>query len=247
MENKNIVSIEDRIPKLKEIRRRKANRRLIFYLSIFFILIGLIIYLQSPLSHIKQINVLGNEIVSAEEVIEQSELTNETNIWSMKQNRVIDLLEKHPFIHTAEVKRKLPATVEININEHKRVGYVKNDHEYFLLLDNGQLINKDDIQISQAPLIVDFKEDMYSSLAEQLSQLPKSILQLISEIHWQRDAEIDNKIFLYMNDGFTVNASLRSFAEQMKAYPSIVSQLDEETLGMIYLGLDAYFEPYSDK
>src|SRR5690625_4160880 len=212
MESKNIVSIEDRIPKLKEIRRKKANRRLIFYLSIFFILIGLIIYLQSPLSHIKNIKVTGNELISVEEVIEQSKLTNETNIWSMKQKDMIDILEQHPFIQTAEVKKKLPVTVEIKIIEHKHVGYVQDEQEFFLLLDNGQLINKDDVQISQAPLIVGFKEDMYSHLAEQLSQLPNSILQIVSEIHLQRDTEIDHKIFLYMNDGFSVSASLRGFA-----------------------------------
>jgi len=246
MEHKNIVSIEDRLPKLKKVRRKKANRRLIFYLSIFFILIGLIIYLQSPLSHIKNIHIVGHALMAEEEIIAQSELTKQTNIWSIKQKSIVDLLEKHPLIHTAEVNRKLPATVEIKITEHSHVGYVKVDGEYFFLLDNGETIEHEDIQVSAAPLIVGFKDDTLPVLAEQLKLLPKSILQLISEIHVQQDAVNDQKIFIYMNDGFTVSASMRNFAEQMKTYPSIVSQLDDGVLGMIYLGLDAYFEPYTD-
>ena len=39
MEKKNVVSIEDRIPKLKEARKKKANRRLHF-LSIYFFLLN---------------------------------------------------------------------------------------------------------------------------------------------------------------------------------------------------------------
>lgn len=247
MENKKIVSIEDRIPKLKEIRRKKANRRLIFYLSIFFTLIGLIVYLQSPLSHIKTIQVKGNDIITQEGVIEQSELTFKTNIWSIKLKEVEQLLEQHPLIKQADVMRKFPTTVQMTITEHQHVGFVENEREYFLLLDNGALIKQEVEDISRAPLIVGFHDDKYRQLAEQLAQLPESILQLISEIHLQDEHELERKIFLYMNDGFTVNASLRGFAEQMKAYPSIISQLDNDVLGVIHLGLDAYFEPYNNK
>ena len=36
MEKGKVLSLEDRIPKIKEYRRRKANRRLIFLLTLFF-------------------------------------------------------------------------------------------------------------------------------------------------------------------------------------------------------------------
>lgn len=246
MNEKKIISIEDRIPKLKQVRRRKANSRLIFYLSIFFILIALIVYLQSPLSHIKSIHVTGHSILTEEEIIAESELTTETNIWSIKSQDVQAILEKHPFILETKVSRKFPSTVVINIEENKHVGYIENDSEYLLLLNNGETITRENYSYGKAPLVVGFSETSLKDLARELSKLPDAIVHLISEIHYQTKSEIDNKILMYMNDGFTVDTSLRSIATQMKAYPSIVSQLSDQSQGTIYLGVDAYFEPYKE-
>ncbi|MFL6556947.1 MAG: cell division protein FtsQ/DivIB, partial [Bacillus sp. (in: firmicutes)] len=81
MEKSKIVALEDRIPKLKEQRRRKANRRLVLLLILFFTMIVVIAYSQSPLSQVKTITITGNEVYSAEELINQSGLSNNTNIW----------------------------------------------------------------------------------------------------------------------------------------------------------------------
>src|SRR5690625_6294094 len=98
MEEKKVVSIEDRIPKLKEARKKKANRRLLFYLSIFFFLISAIVYLQSPLSHIKHIKVIGNEVVGTQQIIELSGLTTKSNIWVMHEDSIQEAMKEHPMI-----------------------------------------------------------------------------------------------------------------------------------------------------
>ncbi len=51
-ENEKIVNIEERIPKIKEQRKQKANRRLISFILLFFIMVLIIIYLQTPISKI---------------------------------------------------------------------------------------------------------------------------------------------------------------------------------------------------
>src|SRR5690625_1258685 len=124
MDKKNVVSIEDRIPRLKQERKKKANRRLIFYLSIFFFLLSIIVYLQSPLSHIKTITVKCHSFLDEETIIQQSGLSKQTNIWVMNQAKTEKILQKHPIIASVEVKRKLPWTVEILVQEHKLVGYI---------------------------------------------------------------------------------------------------------------------------
>src|SRR5699024_3488929 len=85
MEKEKIVSIEDRIPKLKEARKKKANRRLVFYLSIFFLLISIIVYLQSPLSQVKHIEVNGNKVLTDKEVIQKSGLALDAKIWVVQK------------------------------------------------------------------------------------------------------------------------------------------------------------------
>src|SRR5699024_3822681 len=120
-------SIVDRIPKLKQARKKKANRRLIIYLSIFFFLISIIVYLQYPLSYINAIDVKGNLMVSEEEIVDLSGLTNETSMWSIDKKEISENIQANPMLDTAEVKRKLPHCLEIIVNEHALVGFMKDN------------------------------------------------------------------------------------------------------------------------
>lgn len=247
MEKKKIVSIEDRIPKLKEVRKKKANRRLIFYLSIFLLLVSAIVYLQSPLSYVKTIDITGNMDVSEIEVIDQSQLTYETNIWSVKQKAIQDSLKTNPIIKTAEVKKKLPWTIEIRIEEYDRVGYVKDKNAYYLVLGNGNTLSEATPFIGDAPIIEGFTEETYfQSMVAELHELPKSIMNLISEVHWQPSEGNKNKIILYMNDGFIVDGTIRKFSEKMQIYPSIIAQLEPGSEGIIHIGVGAYFENFNE-
>lgn len=250
MEKKKIVSIEDRIPKLKQARKKKANRRLLFYLSIFFILISIIVYLQSPLSHIRTIHVKGNTFLSDESVIKQSNLTNNQNIWTIDKKASEKALEENPIIASAKVNRKLPWTVSIIIKEYERVGYLQQGTNYFPILGNGTALQsmKQTSYNGDAPLIIGFnKEEYLHRMTKELEQLSQTIRKLISEVHWTPTKENQNKITLYMNDGFLVDASIQNFAENMKIYPSIVMQLDDDSKGIIHIGAGAYFESFNKK
>src|SRR5690625_2260864 len=183
MSDKNVVSIEDRIPKLKQALKIKANRRLIFYLSIFFFLISIIVYLQSPLSHIKVIDVKGNLIVPEEEIVELSGLTNETSIWSIDKNAISENIQANPMVDTAEIKRNLPRGLEIIVNEHALVGFMEDNNDYYPIIENGSVLKelKQNEISGEAPLLINFTDDEYfKKMTSELNELPKSILNVIS-------------------------------------------------------------------
>lgn len=244
MEKENIVSIEDRIPKLKEARKKKANRRLVFYLSIFFLLISIIVYLQSPLSQVKHIEVNGNLVLSDEDVVKKSGLTLDTNIWMVRKKGLKGKVEELPVVNEVEVHRKLPQTIQLDVKEHQIIGYMKVKDAYHPLLQNGKIISNGDItNQGNGPVLHDFKDDVYlERIAAELNDIPDDISNMISEITWVPTKKNKYKIMLYMNDGFIVEATIRNFAAKMKAYPSIVSQLDEEAKGIIHMGVGTYFE-----
>src|SRR5690625_4747118 len=105
MKYKKIVSIEDRILNLKQARKQKDNRSLIFYLSIFIILISINVYLQSPLSNVKKFEVSGNTILSDETIIDKTNLNKKTNIWTINSKKLNKKLEKNSIIESVNVKR----------------------------------------------------------------------------------------------------------------------------------------------
>ncbi|PLS06465.1 cell division protein FtsQ/DivIB [Neobacillus cucumis] len=247
MENGKIVALEDRIPKLKEQRRRKANRRLVLLLILFFAMIVVVAYSQSPLSHVKHINVNGNEAYSDNEIIKASGITKQTNIWKVKEGTIASKLSHLSEINKTNVQIKWPNTIDIQVKEHSRVAYLKSGKNYLPIMENGKILKdrKTEIIPVSSPILFKFKEGAVLNLmVKELGKLPSEITNSISEIHYSPKKTDQYHISLFMNDGFEVSATLRSFSEKMVHYPSIISQLDPNKKGLIDLEVGSYFKAF---
>ncbi|MDP4105642.1 MAG: FtsQ-type POTRA domain-containing protein [Bacillota bacterium] len=248
MEKENVVSLEERIPKLKQQRRRKANRRLIFLLFLFFALIVIVAYIQSPLSRVKAITVKGNEFYSSQEIIQKTGISKSTNIWTVKKGEIASNLERYPEIKTADVGMNWLNSIEIRITEYKKLAYLKKDSFYYPVLENGAILeNRKTGRVPiNAPILIGFKEGtVLKEMLKEIGKLPKVVLNSVSEIHYEPSKTDQFHITLFMNDGFEVSASIKSFSEKMTHYPSIISQLDPGKKGIIDLEVGSYFKAYA--
>jgi cell division protein FtsQ len=247
MEKGKVLTLEDRIPKLKQQRRQKANRRLIFSVSIFFLLIISILYLQSPLSHIANIEVTGNIHVPSEEIISLSGLSNRTSFWSVKADSVIKKIKKNQEIEEVVIERKFPNSVIISVTEMKRVAYALNNGGIVPILENGTIlqVSEETTLPSDAPILMNWESgSTLQEMAGELAKLTPAITNSISEVHHTPQESDPYQITLFMNDGFEVRASITDFAKKMSAYPAIVNQLDPNLKGIIHMEVAYYFEPY---
>ncbi|KYD08152.1 cell division protein FtsQ/DivIB [Heyndrickxia sporothermodurans] len=244
-----VVSLEDRIPKLKEQRKRKTNRRLILLISVFFLLILLIIYFQSPLSHVNKIKVEGNKTISDESIIQKSGLSRRTNVWKVNKEETAAKVESIPEVKKASVKIVFPNSIVVNITEHAKIAYISNGKKLLPVLGNGSVLNKqqDDI-LTNIPILTSFKKGKFlNEMVDQLKQLPDEILNSISEIHYDPKKTDNYHITMYMNDGFEVSATMRTLASKIIYYPSIVSQLDPKEKGIIDLEVGSVFKSFKAK
>jgi cell division protein FtsQ len=246
MKKKKVVSIEERIPKLKQHRKKKANRRLILLLSFFIVLILSVVYFQSPLSHVQNIDVEGNELLSEKRVIKQSDISKDMNVWSVSKDQTVNKLKKLPEVKSAKIAISFPNSINIQIEEFQKEAYLVKKNKFFVILSNGKVLDQgtDSIPVD-APLLVGFKEnDVLANMMEELTTLPKEVQHLISEIQLVPKKTDPLHISLYMNDGFEVSATIRTFSEKMVHYPSIASQLDPSKKGVIDLEVGSYFRAY---
>ncbi|MGV3466832.1 MAG: cell division protein FtsQ/DivIB [Heyndrickxia sp.] len=243
-----IVSLEDRIPKLKEQRKRKTNRRLIFLISVFFLLIICVIYFQSPLSHVGKISVKGNVSLSKKEIIEKSGLSSQTNIWNMKSEDIEKKILQLSQIKSVTIKKVLPNQINIDIREHKQIASLATGTSYSAVLENGVVLRNNSLKELNGPILTNFHKGKYLKLmAEQLQQLPSEITNSISEIHYDPNKTDPYHILLFMNDGYEVSATMRTFSDKMVHYPSIISQLTPNVKGIIDLEVGSYFTPFKTK
>lgn len=237
MSKKNIISIEDRIPNLREQRRKKANRRFMFYLGIITCLILIIIYLESPLSHIRMITVEGDRYLSDERIIESSGLTDSTSIWSFRTSEIEDQLMEINEIKTAEVSRNLPFSVELKVETYQKLAYLKNGDLYYPLLENNATLSPVTLNqwMGDAPLIIGFDQtdELLINLLSEFEETPTHVLRQISEVYHTPTESNPYQVTLNMVSGFEVLTNIRGFNLHMRVYPSIVSQLDPADLGRI--------------
>ncbi|MDQ0206442.1 cell division protein FtsQ/DivIB [Alkalicoccobacillus murimartini] len=245
MSDKKVITMNDRIPSLKEQRKQRANRRLLFFLGIFFILLVLMIYFQSPLSNIKEIQVTGNVVAETEEIVQASDLAEGNSIWNLHSEDSITQIEELKEVASADISRKLPNTVEISITEYPRVGYVKQEDGYFPMLESGSLLDvlPDGDVPSDAPVIVaDTEMVKLERLAEELGETSDQIKERISEILFIPTEEDPLALRLYMNDGLIVQTSINNFSEWMSPYPSVAKEVDRSKQGILHMKMSPYFE-----
>lgn len=216
-------------------------------LLLFFMLIACVIYVQSPLSHVKNITVKGNELYSSKDLIMQTGLTQKTNIWKIKKNEIASKLESQPEIKDAKVSIEWPNSILIEVKEHQRMAFLAKESAYYPVLDNGKILldeKSSEIPVN-APVLVDFEEGFaMKEMVKALKELPNEVLNSISEIHYTPQKTDKYHISLFMNDGFEVSATLRTFSEKMAHYPSIISQLDPNKKGVIDLEVGSFFRAY---
>ncbi|MDQ0231267.1 cell division protein FtsQ/DivIB [Metabacillus malikii] len=243
---KKVVSLEERIPKLQQQRKQKSNRRLILFLSLFFILILLVIYFQSPLSKVGNVSVKGNKIVPTEDIIKLSGITSSSGYWNINEDKVIKDVSSIVHLKDVKVVKKFPNSIEIIVQEFQSIAYLEKGNAYLPILDNGQVLNDfKESTPADAPVLINWENDnAIKVMIEQLTQLSPAIVNSISEIHHTPEDTDPWLIRLYMNDGYEVIASVRTFSEKMDLYPSIVSQLEEDSEGVIHLEVGSYFESY---
>lgn len=242
-----VITLEDRVPKLKEQRRQKANRRLITYIAIFFFLILVIGYFLSPVSHVQSITIKGNHFVGKEEILKSSGLSGKPSFWDVHPHSVANKVERIKNIKSASVKKKFPNAVIITVTENSRVAYLKKGGSYYPILESGgrlPAISRNDVP-ADAPILEDWPKGKHlDQMAKQLKKLPEAIVHNISDIYYTPEKNFSGSVTLYMNDGFEVKAQIGNFAEQMAKYPEIVSQLKPGEKGIIHLGTASYFEKF---
>jgi len=247
MKNGNVIEIEDRIPKLKEQRRQKANRRFVLYISLFFVLVLLILYFQSPLSKIQTINVSGNVHVPTKEIIENTGLEKGTSFWKVNLEKIAKNIMEHEEIANVTVVRQFPNIIKIHVSENSRVAYLIEGTYYYPILETGKILEKDKLENipADAPLLINWTQsEELQEMAAELRLVPSSILNRISEIHLTPEDSDPLHISLFMNDGHEVSATIRDFSKKIKNYPMIVEQLTEEQFGVIHLEVGSYFKAY---
>jgi len=135
----------------KKDKQNKKRKLILFFIKIITIIVLICIaigYLvTSPIFNIKKIEVSGSEKITTDTYISLSGITIGKNIYDLNKRTIKDNIKQEPYVDTVQVKRKLPDTIEITIEERKEsfiipvlnsYAYI-NNQGYFLQISENKI------------------------------------------------------------------------------------------------------------
>lgn len=247
-----VIDIEDRIPTLREKRRKRTNKKFIILITLFFLTLFLLLYFQSPYSDVKNIHIKGFNLVNEEEYLKQSNLQVGQSMWSFREKEVEDNIKKLEWVKNVEVHKHWLTSVEINIEEWPKVAYISENNSFYPILENGVVFKELGSSTPiDAPIFLEFEDsELRKRLLKELAGLEPTVLAMISQINATPTSSDPYAITLFMNDGYEVRAEITSLAEKLNYYPSIIAQIEnngEFEKGIIDIEVGTYYRSYSEE
>lgn len=199
------------------IFRNRLIRKIIL---IVLAIIAIIIFLASDFFNVKEINVENNKIVSKEEIISLSQVSNSKNIFGINKNIIKSKIKQNSYVENVIVTRKFPNKLVFKVEERK-VKYMIQLGEAYIYINNQGYILDISNEKKDKPILLGIKTDV--------SQLKKG-KRLISED--LKKLDIVNRIYEVSNNNEIISLISKIDISDSKNY-TLYLESEKKT---VYLG-----------
>lgn len=147
--------------KNKAVKHKKGKVRkqakIVFGMILFVAVV--ILLLCSPIFDIRNIEVSGNLKISKEKIINFSGLELHTNIFKFNKGLVREKIKQNAYIENVEVTRKLPSTVQIEIEEREAKYMLQFADSYVYINNQGYMLEISNEKLD-IPILIGFTTDL---------------------------------------------------------------------------------------
>ena len=181
--------------KRKKSKKKKINKKVIGFFSIIILIaIIVVLALTAPIFNITDITVNGNNQVSTNMIINLSGLRKGENIFKFN-SAVEQKIKENTYIESVNIKRKLPGTVIISVEE-RTVKYQINLINSYVYIDKNGYILENSSEKKDVPVIVglSIKEDEMLNEKRLKTEDLEKLNDIIKIIDSAKTINIDNLI-----------------------------------------------------
>lgn len=205
----------------------------------------IVLYFVSPLSRLANVVVKGNQEVSAEAILENSDLAVNEEIWPQffERNQSVAAIKKElPRIKNASISLSGINRFDITVTEFQEVALLAKDGGYAPVLENGAVLEDISEQPEEGlPVLENFSaEDKIKATLSAYQELSSEIRDGISQIKYTPRDSNDELLTLFMNDGNQVIVNISNMVSQMQYYPQIAKDLTEDSIVDMEVGIFTY-------
>ena len=224
--------------KKKKGKKIRLNYRGIFKLLIFILFIVLIILYFLNLK-IKNIYIVGNNIVTDNEIIEKANIKNYPNIFKLNIIKMKNNIKEIPLISNVKISRNIFGKITIKVKEEDILFYYSIEEQ--LVLSNNTKIEDENRYLGYPTLINETPNNILRKLVTSLNKVDKNILKMISTIEYNPYYDSNGNIIdesrfkLTMNDTNTVMIDTVNIKKLNNYLDIYVSLKMNEVKGLLYL------------
>lgn len=153
-----------------------------FLFALMFMFWGMYYLLQSDLMNLKNIVLEGNSYVNKDEISNISGLVINRNIFKYNLKEIKQNIISHPYIKEAEVYRKLPDTIMIQIEEREEYAIILYMGSYIYVDGEGIVLKAADSYMANDNILVtgiDFKS---FKVGEKVEAINNDNLNLVMDL-----------------------------------------------------------------
>lgn len=183
-----------------KIKKRKKIKFLIVFLIISFVIIGISYLLfKTPNFNIKNITIEGNDNISSEEILKNSQIKVGDNLFlsyfKIDKNKIKSY---SPYIESVKTDLQLPDKFKIKIQKRisKYFAYDKEKNVYYKLDENGYIIelcDKVGMKTNEL-LVIGITFDNEVVLGEKINEIDYSKILMYNDIFKEYSKIFTNKI-----------------------------------------------------
>lgn len=130
----------------RQKRRKRRKRAMICFLVLLFVCVGVFLFLRTNYFNIKEIKVEGSTYYTEAEIISMSRAETGRNIvFDSGKADIEELLESNAYFKNVTVKRKLPSTLVIQVEERPQIAAVEFGDSFIVIDDEGVILRKTDV------------------------------------------------------------------------------------------------------
>lgn len=221
---------------MKKRVRRKFNfgKFILFILIIFIIYFGMK-YLFSI--KIKNIIIVNNNYYSDEEIIEKAGIENYPEFITLSRKKIKNKLSTLDLIEDVEIKKEFGFILRITIKEKKILYHIRSNNEYKVSDNKNYSLDN----VTGVPTLINYvPEEVEKKFVNKFKDIDSNIINMISEIEYNKTSYDSERFLLYMNDGNEVYITVAR-TNLLNKYVEIVTKLDNKK-GILYLDSGNYFE-----
>ena len=185
--------------KNKQQKSKKKRKKIsiipkIAVLFLFIIGIGIFAFI-SPIFNIRKIEVNGNNKIDEDTVVSLSGINIGKNIFQISKKEVANNIKENSYINNVEIKRILPGTLKLDVEERKIAYQVKVINSYVYLDYQGYILEVSSKK-EKVPLVEGFTTNQDTLLnGKRLYNNDIKLLRAILRImETAKTSEIDNLI-----------------------------------------------------